>query len=121
MKKFFVRTTDGKWEMVTPYVYTNRKFVVDPQTNQPRYSGETIIQDGDELNINGVINANELGKLCRFFHVKEPIGTYTPIVIEPENVLIVRGNMTRLHVLKTGENWSKAPANKPKQQAENAA
>lgn len=121
MKKYFLRTVKGMWELVTEYVYSVRKFVVDPETRKPKYSGETIVQDGATLHINGAIQSDELGKLCRFLQVSFPNGTYSPIVTEPDAVEIIRGNMVRMHVLKTGENWSKSPASKPKAQQEHAA
>lgn len=121
MKKYLVRTTTGKWDEVTEYVFQHRKWVVNPETGDARYGSETIVSDGNGLEIHGKIGQEELGKLLRFFGVTAPVGTFTPLVNEPETVQIVRGNVTKLHVLATGENWTKTSSKKKEQPAERIA
>jgi hypothetical protein len=106
-KQFLVRTLGGKWDEVTEHVFNVKKFVVEPKTEKPLYGEQSVVVDGNSIQINGAINADELARLCRFLNVTIPQGAYGSFVNEPETVTIVKGNSTRLHVLKTGENWTK--------------
>jgi len=108
MKKYLVRTTDGKWDEVTEYVFTNRKWATNPN-GEPRYGSNpsAIIVSPTSLEIHGEILHNEVGKLMRYLRLEVPMGSYPPIVQEPETIQIVKGGTTTLHVLKTGENWTK--------------
>ena len=109
MKRFLVRSNDGKWDEVTEYVYSQRKFVTDT-AGITRYGDQSIVVEGTSFTISGTILAGELGKLCRYLDVTIPVGTFPALVNVPESVQIVRGNSTKLHVLKTGVNWTKTAA-----------
>jgi hypothetical protein len=114
MNRFLVRALNGKWDEVTEHVFALRKFVVEPGTTTPRYGDQSIVIEGGSFTITGKIPSEELGKLCRFLQVIQPTGTYPAIVTEPETVQIIRGNSTKLHVLKTGDNWTKISTPKSK-------
>ena len=107
-KRFLVRGTNNKWDEVTQYVWNNRKFVVDPNDeSKPKYSETAILVEDGEFKFFGPIQGDELGKLARYLQVTIPVGVFTSLVDEPETVQIVKGNSCKLHIVKTGVNWTK--------------
>lgn len=106
---YLLKSHSGSWEQVTKYVFDNRKWATDAM-GDGRYDGDYVVIEGKELTINGTITFEEMGKLSRYLKVETPVGSYNPIVNEPETVNFKRGNSVTLHCLKTGENWKRQAA-----------
>lgn len=107
--RFFVKTTTGKWEEVSSYVYDNRKHARNDEGTAERYSDVSIaIQDG-HISFSGSIPLEDMGKMCRFLSVSIPNNAFnSPLVHEPEAIKFQKGKSIILHMVKTGENYKKA-------------
>ena len=110
--RFFVRTTENDtiWEEVNEHIFHNRKFAIRAD-GQPRYSEDFIqIHKNGQISIEGIISAEELGKICRLLSVSVPTGSFTPITQEPESVEIHKGRSKYLHHIPTNQNWYRKAA-----------
>jgi hypothetical protein len=108
--RFFCKTTSGKWEEVTPYVYANRKHALNDDGTVARYSDVSIAVNNGTVQFNGTITVEEIGRVCRFLSVTIPQGQFAAEqrCYEPATIKFLKGKSVTLHVLATGENYKKA-------------
>lgn len=104
--KFYLQTyaednTPGDWEQVDDYIYKNWKSVVDPETNEPRYTGNKVIHKGNNVSMEiDQITTSMLGIICRLCgvtipqHISKP-GGFAPMPTELLTIM-KKGNKTPL-------------------------